>query len=141
MKISSYNGPVKGLNTGGPGRKPSAETLELQAAIEASARDGKARRWEGGAKEYKKNGQRVRVVGHNHTTKEAPLGFSLRVGLDGDDLTFVAKVKVEKEEAATETPAETPAPAPAPKPAAKPKAAAPAKATPTPRKSAPKASR
>lgn len=140
MKISSYSGPVKGLNTGGPGRKPSAETLELQAAIEASARDGKARRWEGGAKEYKKNGQRVRVVGHNHVTEEAPLGYSLRVGLDGDDLTFLAKVKMEKETTVAED--APPAPAPA-KPKATPKtAAASAKATPTPpRKSAPKASR
>lgn len=130
MKISTYDKPVKGMRTGGPGRKPSEETLALQAAIEASAKDGKARRWEGGAKptfkkvqtevdgkkvetevrvdEYKKNGQRLRGIAHNHVTDLAPLGYSLSVGLEGEDLTFSAKPKVAKKpaEAEAEKPAE-----------------------------------
>jgi hypothetical protein len=93
MKISTYNGPVTGLGRGGAGRKPSEETLALQAAIAASAVDGKPRAWEGAAKEYKKNGQRLRVVALNHKHADAPLGYSMTVGMSGENLTFLATVK------------------------------------------------
>ena len=129
FKITTFTGEVKGLNTGGPGRAPSELTLALQNAIMESALDGKARKWDGAADDYRKNAQKVRVIGNKLKTEAAPHGYSVNVGLSGKDLTFIAKPAVTKEQRAAAEAAEIAAQLKAEAEAAKPKPSAPKKAT------------
>ena len=112
FKITNYTGEVKGLSRGGAGRAPSALTLALQDAIAASAADGKSRKWEGAASDYKKNAQKVRIIGNNHRTPVAPFGYSMNVGLDGQDLTFSATPFTENKEGKNGKAKAEPTPAP-----------------------------
>lgn len=88
MKISTFEGSVKGREH--PGRPRSNETLALRDAIKASADTGKAMKWDGAAADYQKNSTRLRATGYAFKTPEAPRGYRVHIGLEGNDLTFVA---------------------------------------------------
>lgn len=94
MKISTYDKPIVRPARSGAGRKPSDTTLALMAAIEASAGDGKGRRWEGAGTEYQKNAVKLRQIAGR-------INFAVYVGLDGNDLTFSATPAVEKKQKPT----------------------------------------
>ena len=87
IEISTYEKPF--IARKGSGRQPSEETRALQEAIIASSKDGKPRAL-GAAANYRKIAPRARLVAKNLVTEEAPDGFTLQFGSDGEDLPFTA---------------------------------------------------
>ncbi len=131
LGIGTFTGEVK---FGRRGRTVTAETRELREAIAEAAKTGTVKMWPGagkGEKEGPANAVKVRNIGKKYETEDAPLGYFVSPKIVGDDLVFMAEVRVADEEKAAKKATEEAAKATEDAAAAKPTP------TPTPPKKAP----